>query len=88
MGLKRFFLGFLFATAVWSCAALKFQYKYYGMELAQYQGKLKGPTPAEDADFEKCAKNNCVVMFRDAFYALKQDYLDDKQKLIGCQGTK
>ncbi len=89
---KGFYLGF-FCCFVLSCATAAFNYKYYGMNLAQYKdGKLLGPEPKDDLPFERCApteadKGPCVVMFREDFFNMKEAYLRNEQALLDCQGN-
>lgn len=78
---KGIIIGFLLA----GCAAASFSYKYYGMQIASYDGKLLGVKPEDDKDFTICKDNQCVVMLTNDFFALKQDYMDLQNKLIACQ---
>jgi hypothetical protein len=86
---KQFALGFLACLLLVACAGMKV--KYYTFSQVDYnQGMLLGPKESDDIPFSKCAPvgndaNPCILMFREDFIALKQDYLDTKQKLKECQ---
>ncbi len=86
---RAFIFGFAFCFVLVACSAASF--RYYGLEGVSYQeGKLLGPKPKDDLPFSMCAptaavRNPCVVLFATEFFALKQDYLDTKQKLKECQ---
>lgn len=69
---------------------MKFSYAYYGLQAAYYDGKLLAVNPKDDTDLMRCApdangKGKCIVMFGGEFYAMKQDFLDTKQKLVDCE---
>ncbi len=88
--MKNFCLGMLFAFGLVACAAAKFNYNYYGLQAASYDGKLLAVNPKDDVDFSVCApdehvKGKCVLMLAQPFYAMKADFLDTKNKLIECQ---
>lgn len=89
---KSFLLGMGFSFLLIGCAGISFPYRYYGIGGADYVGNLLGPQAKDDLPFVACApdqanQGKCVVMFSDAFFKLKQEYLDTKQKLIECQGN-
>lgn len=92
MGLKckhSYLLGLASAFILAGCAG--FSIHYYGLQGVNYNdGVLLGPKPKDDLPFSKCAPigneaQPCIVMFSQEFFALKQDYLDTKQKLKDCQ---
>lgn len=68
-----------------------FSFKNYGLDLPDYsQGKLLGPTEADDLPITVCkpdelVKGKCVVMLATDFFRLKQDYEETKQRLKECQ---
>ncbi len=86
-----YFLGGLcFGFVVLGCTAMTFNYQYYGLQSANYDGKLLAVDPKDDKDLAMCAPDSaatgkCIVMLGADFYALKQDYMDCQQKLITCQ---
>lgn len=89
---KSFLLGMGFSFLLIGCAGISFPYRFYGLELPSYAGKILGPESKYDLDFKVCEpdqyyKGKCILMLSDAAYALKKDYLDTKQKLIECQGN-
>lgn len=100
MELKNFTMGLLLGVLLVGCAgAAKFGYKYYGLDLPDYDGKLLGPAEKDDLPFRQCqpddfvtasdvhdlSKGKCVVLFSDEFFRLKADLMDTRQKLIECQ---
>ena len=86
MGLnKSFILGILVGIGLTSCAAISFNYKYYVLNMVKYDGKLLGPTPADDKDLATCQGNNCVCMYKSDYLALKSDYKEISQNLVDCQ---
>lgn len=86
---KQFAIGVLLGLSLAACAGATFPYKFYGVSLEQ--DKLLGPTPADDISLSlNCHWTNadaspCVAMLDGVFYAMKQDYLDTKNKLIACE---
>lgn len=90
--MKGFVAGMFFALLLVGCAGFKWPYKYYGLDAADYQGKILGPTPKEDQSFENCRptaanRSPCVILYADAFFALKQDYIDTKNQLQNCEAS-
>lgn len=69
-----------------SCAA-NFPYKYYGMD--RPDGLLLGPSDSDDISITACDPNGdkgrCIVMMEDAFYQLKQKYMELQTQLEACQ---
>lgn len=86
---KHFVLGFIACLFFLACTGATF--KYYGLTGADYNtGTLRGPKASDDIPFSKCApigneQYPCVILFTNDFFALKQDYLDAKQKLKECE---
>ncbi len=86
---KAFGLGLVSALTLVACSGLSI--RYYGLSQVEFsRGILLGPKESDDLPFSRCAPvgneaNPCVVMFTRDFFALKQDYLDTKQKLKDCQ---
>lgn len=85
MAIRAFLMGIVAGFFVMGCAGATFAWKYYGMQMATYDGKLLGPTPADDKDISTCQGNNCVVMYSRDFYAVKQDWLQCHTDLDACQ---
>lgn len=75
-------------AALYGCSNVKFIYKHYGINAVSYDGKLLGPTPADDIDLSSCKPvsddkpGQCIVMLREEFYRMKQDFLETKNNLI------
>jgi hypothetical protein len=72
------------------CAGATFQYAYYGLQAAHYDGKLLAVDPKNDKDLSFCVppagqKGKCIVMDGPDFYALKQDHLQCHSDLDACQ---
>ena len=91
VGKKSFALGIVLGSLLVGCAS--FNYRYYGLEAASYEGKLLGPKPENDLPFSTCKPDEttagkCVVMVSDEFFRMKQDYNETKQRLIECQGGR
>ena len=85
---RHFILGLLCGVSLLGCAG--FTYRHYGLDLPSYDGRLLGPTEAQDKPFISCQpdagnKGKCVVMFADEFFRMRQDYLETKRLLKECQ---
>lgn len=83
------------AVLITACgAAAQFNYHYFGVDAANYDGYLRGPKPENDLPFSTCKPTPgkaapCLAMIKDQFLALKADYLDLQNKLNACQrGTQ
>lgn len=88
-----FLIGILVGLSPLGCASVVFPYHFYNAEPDSYDGKILGPTAADDLPFSVCAPDaasngNCIVMISDAFFQMKEDYLSTKQQLIDCQKGK
>lgn len=83
--MKDLFCGIILGTLISGCAGAAFNYHYYGLSLASYNGTLLGPTAADDKSFSLCANNGCVVMISSDFFQLKGDFMDTQNQLIACQ---
>jgi hypothetical protein len=96
VGLNRSFLaGLALGILLMGCAGASFPTKYYVLDAVDYNkdGRLLGPSEIEDLSFDRCQPSvsnlhPCVVVFTSDFLALKQDYLDTKNKLISCEHGK
>lgn len=89
----KLFLGLVLGFLLAGCVGATFAWRYYGLQIASYEGKLLEVNPANDADFKICApdendKGKCVLMVASDFYAMKQDYFDVQNKLIACEKSK
>lgn len=88
---KWYVTGMAVGVMLAACAGISFPYHYYGLSAATYaNGKLVGPTPADDLDLMQCQPSTqnarpCLVMVSTDFLAMKQDYVDTKNQLIACQ---
>jgi len=91
MGLKNYkslFLGIVLGFMVSACASAVFPYHYYGLDLKD--GKLLGPTEADNVDLAVCNATSadqspCIAMITSSFLEMKKDYKDTKNQLIACQ---
>lgn len=86
--LLAFVCGLIFGATVTACATATFPYHYFGLDLKE--GKLLGPTAADDLPLATCDasvadQSPCVAMMSAAFLEMKKDYLDTKNALIACQ---
>lgn len=85
MALKAGFL-IVLATLFCGCASPGFNYRYYGLsEMDFTKGFILGPEAKDDLPFDRCAKNGCVVMFAQDFFAMKLDFLDTQNRLTACE---
>ena len=89
-GRYAFALGLVSGIGLISCAGVSFNYAYFGLSAASYDGQLLAVDPKNDLPLSICApdavdKGKCIVMRGADFYAVKKDFLDTKQKLIDCQ---
>ncbi len=85
---RAYVWGLISGLMLAGCAG--FSYKYYGLQLEVYKGRMLGPIPSDDHDFAECApssgsKSPCIAMFTHDFLNLKNDYQDCKDRLISCQ---
>lgn len=67
-----------------------FPYKYYGLDVPDYDGELLGAEDADDLPFSMCQptaqhKGNCVVMFTEEFKALRLERARLKEIVKDCQ---
>lgn len=83
--MRSFIKGLVLGFLISGCAGATFAWKYYGLQMASYDGKLLDVTPEGDKDLKECQNYNCVAMFTSDFYSFKQDYVDCKDKLIACE---
>lgn len=89
MGMKYgFALGIVFSMLLVGC--MGFGYRYYGLSIASYSGRLLAVREQDDKDFMSCTptaddKSPCTVMYSSEFLALKTDYLDIQNQLNACQ---
>lgn len=91
MGMNKilgFFSGLIFGVMVTACATATFPYHYFGLDLKD--GKLLGPTEADDLPLAECNAtatdaSPCTVIKAATMLELKRDYLDTKNALIACQ---
>lgn len=72
------------------CAGAVFPYKYYGLNAENYSGALYGPTVREDLNLMTCApddvsRGKCIVILKDEFYRLKNDFLTMRFQLKELQ---
>jgi hypothetical protein len=85
--MKNFLLGIVVGFFLVSCAGAGFAFKYYGIDLVSYKGKLLNTKAENDLDFEEICKpsasikSKCVVMKTPDFFALKNDYTQCKSEL-------
>jgi hypothetical protein len=87
----NFAFGLLLGALLVGCAG--FSYRYYGLDVPSYEGKLLGPKPELDKPFSVCKpddvmKGKCVVMIQDEFFRMKQDYEETKRMLKDCQANR
>lgn len=87
----NFALGLILGITLVGCSA--WSYRYYGLDLPSYEGKLLGPKPEQDKPFSVCKpddvmKGKCVVMIQDEFFRMKQDYEETKKMLKQCQSNQ
>ena len=88
---RSFVAGFSVALCLCACAGVSIP--YYGLDGVDYtRGSLLGPKPGNDLPFSTCEPSNalkhpCVVMKSDAFFRLKQDYLDTIARLKECESN-
>lgn len=85
---KPFAIGLLFGLILAGCAG--FQYRYYALDPASYEGALRGPEPKDDIPLTECqpdarVRGKCVVMLVDEFTAFRVDYERIKTQLKDCQ---
>lgn len=88
---KSFAFGLLFGLVLAGCAG--FQYKYYALDAASYEGALRGPEPKDDLPLTECqpdarVRGKCVVMLVDEFRAFRIDYDRIKTQLNECQSSQ
>jgi hypothetical protein len=91
--------GIVIGSAFACIADPVFPYKYYFMDAISYEGKLNGPTPADDKNLLACKpteedKAPCTVMLTADFLRMKQNdllYQSDlnycKRDLKNCQAS-
>lgn len=95
---KYFLYGLLVGVASLGACANGIMYKYYGLELPDYDGTLLGPTEKQDVPFKKCepdppdpdhpeaqVKGKCVVLFEDEWFKAKQELIDLRHKVKNCK---
>ena len=92
MGLKRrFALAAMIIGSFGSCSS--FPYKHYGLDAASYEGSLSGPEPKDDLPLSVCTpteqeQGKCMVMLREEFYRMKQEYEDMQKRLKACEESQ
>jgi hypothetical protein len=90
VGLRNTLFGLVTGVLVAGCAAGTFGYKYYGLEADRYDGRLLGPSEAEDRPFADCTptasnKGPCIVVLTPEFLRIKQEVLELRERLKSCE---
>lgn len=85
-----FVIGVSLATLLWGCVSAIFPYKYYGIQMATWDGRLLGKTPADDLDLKMCMPTNgnlapCSIIFNSDLQRLIVDYKDKENQIIYLQ---
>lgn len=87
---RHFAFGICFGLLLASCAG--FQFKYYALDAASYEGALRGPEPKDDLPLTECqpdarVRGKCVVMLVEEFTKFRVDYDRIKTQLNECQSN-
>ena len=78
--MAKVIFAFILGVTVSACVAAQFPFHYYALDSDSYEGKLRGPTEADDLLLKMCKptdidKAPCMVMFTSAFLRMKENYL-------------
>lgn len=96
-GLNHFYKKYLILALItfgFMACATSFPYKWYGLQLPNYdQGKLLGEDEDDDLPIRVCKpdeqiKGKCVVVLIDEFDRLKSDHVQCRERLKACEQDK
>lgn len=76
-----------------ACASLSFNFKSYGLQAQNYDGKLLAAKPENDLSLKMCEPNDqyhgkCVVMMADEYYRMKTEHTDLEERLKDCEASQ
>jgi hypothetical protein len=89
--MRHFILGFAACALFTSCASVA--YNSYIMELALWEGVLRGSKPSEDIPISACkpddiSKDKCRVILIAEWERINSDVIRLKQQLKACEESR
>lgn len=89
--MKKTFVAIILLANIGACASTGRDYVYYVIHPEVSPAMLYGKTQADDLDLVKTCTPNlqnhgpCIGVLSDEYFAMKQELLELRQALIGCQ---